>query len=400
MNGTARRTLIVTLPPYITGGVAVSARILADHLRDSGHDVSIGHYATLTQEPELCASLSQTLTGKSPRIRHHNCLGGYDCISVGCRLPELEFTYTRDSKRWHDLIAAHDRFIVVGGTVVAANPLAAAGVPHLVWCASDVEGDRANRRDEMPLHRRLWDRLLTTPALQRMERRVLKGSGRILAISEFTVASLQSAVPETNIPVVPIPVDTEQFRPPETSLRPGRIGFVGRLADPRKNLPLLLEATALLRQKIKKIELVLVGNSEPSIDQRIRRLGLETCVEITGEIPAEALSPLYQSFDVLALPSLQEGLAIVGLEAMACGVPVIATRCGGPASYLRDGQNGLWSDFSPQSLANAIARLIEDRAMRNRMGDEARETVLSGYSHKTFSSALNHEWRAVWNEDI
>jgi glycosyltransferase involved in cell wall biosynthesis len=240
--------------------------------------------------------------------------------------------------------------------------------------------------------------MVTTPALQRMEKHVLKGPGRILAIS---AKSLRSAVPDaaSDSQIVPIPIDTERFRPPETPARPGRVGFVGRLADPRKNLPLLLEAAALLKQEDRAIELVLVGNSNSSIERHIQRLGLEGRVEITGELPAEALASRYQSFAALALPSLQEGLAIVGLEAMACGVPVVATRSGGPESYLRDGENGVWSDFTARSLADEIANLVHDRTMRNRLGAEARETVLSDYSHQAFATALDRQWRVVWNED-
>ena len=141
-----RRTLILTLPPHIPGGIAVQTRQLAEYLRAKGHTVTIAYYATLQHDPDLNVSLKGFLSGKQPTIRREHCFGDFEGVAVGCRFPELESTYNSDSPRWQALINDHDRHIAVGGTVLASNPLAASGIPHLVWCASDVIGDRLNRR--------------------------------------------------------------------------------------------------------------------------------------------------------------------------------------------------------------------------------------------------------------
>ena len=74
----------------------------------------------------------------------------------------------------------------------------------------------------------------------------------------------------------------------------------------------------------------------------------------------EGLRDMYRSLDVFVLASHREGLALVGIEAMACGVPVVSTRCGGPEDYIKDGVTGYLSDPQPESFADHISGLLHD----------------------------------------
>ncbi|MBT4218760.1 MAG: hypothetical protein HOE26_02185, partial [Rhodospirillaceae bacterium] len=92
----SRSVLIVTLPP-LTGGVPAKTEILCRHLRSLGHPVTVSHYATLSDYPELVVPSWQMLSGKRPAMREGQCFGDFSSVAVGCRFPELEFQYFKPS---------------------------------------------------------------------------------------------------------------------------------------------------------------------------------------------------------------------------------------------------------------------------------------------------------------
>ena len=102
----------------------------------------------------------------------------------------------------------------------------------------------------------------------------------------------------------------------------------------------------------------------------------------------EELARLLSTLDVFVVPSQQEGLCLAALEAMAAGCPVVSTRCGGPEEFVQDGQTGFLSDASPESLAHAIARLVEDRELRARCAFGARALVERSYTRSTAAAAF------------
>jgi glycosyltransferase involved in cell wall biosynthesis len=395
------RILIVTGPPHIFGGVATKARLLADVLTGHGHRVTVAHYATFSAEPELNGSIVGILRGQTPGIRRYTVWDGKDAVVVGCWLPELEASYYRDSSRWRELIAAHDRHIAVGGTPLFAAPLAAAEVPHLIWCATDAISDRIDRRAAMPLWRRIYDRVAVGPLLRRLERAVLSGPGRILGVSDYTLACLRRVAPERSRPMakLPIPVDLARFSPPSTPPEAGVIGFAGRLSDPRKNVGLLLDALALLRSRGISARLELAGDAPIGFTEAITRSKLTDHVAWHGPLAAADLPVFYRRLDVFAIPSLQEGLAIVGIEAAACGVPVVSTRCGGPEGYVQDGVTGFLCGHDAVALADTLARVIIDRPKRAAMGAACRAMAKRDYGLDVFTRTLAEEWRRAWPED-
>ena len=119
---TSPSILIITIPP-ITGGVPDKARILANHLRDLGHAVTVAHYATLSDYADLVVPSWQSFSGRRPGLLQGTCFDDFPCVSIGCRFPELEFTYYRSLSQWRELIDKFDRHIVITGTILTAHPL-------------------------------------------------------------------------------------------------------------------------------------------------------------------------------------------------------------------------------------------------------------------------------------
>lgn len=395
---TSQSILIITIPP-LTGGVPDKARILVNHLRDLGHEVTVAHYATLSDYADLVVPSWQSFSGRRPGLREGTCFVDFPCVSVGCRFPELEFTYYRSTPQWRTLIEKFDRHIVITGTVLTAHTIAKMQLPHLVWCASTMIEDRIDRRRAMKLPRRLFDRLLVSPVLRVMEKTVLNGNGHFMGVSHYTRRTLVAAgAKDDRVSVTPIPIDLERFQPPTTSAPTGVIGFAGRPEDDRKNLPLLFEALKLLREQGRDISLKLTGNPTPQLQDEIMRQGLSDHITWTGWLEQKDLPAFYQGLDVFVIPSFQEGLNIAGLQAMASGVPVVSTRCGGPENYVIDNETGRLIGFDASEMADAVTALIEDRATRDQLGANARLFVENNYSHARFAACLAAAWEEVWGD--
>lgn len=391
--------LVVTLPPF-DGGVPAKARILCEHLRSRGHKVSVAWYATFRHRPELNAPTWRWLAGHRPNIADGVCFGDFPSHAVGCSFPELEAPYYQPSQRWARLFDRYDRHIAVGGPPMVSHLLTAANIPHLLWCASDVMADRRDRQARMSWPRKMIDALVTRPWLQAQQRRILSTCPALLGVSRYTVRQLVShGAPVERTSRLPIPVDIRRFTPPAVGTAGNVVGFAARFEDPRKNIALLLRAVATLRHNGLKLRLRLAG-AVPSLSTRalVSELNLEDTVEFLGELPAEALPDFYRSLDVFVIPSHQEGLCIAGTEAMACGVPVVSTRCGGPEDFVRDGETGLLSAFDNDDMAEAIARIVTDPVFRAQLGESARHLVVTEYSPNAFAAGLDAAWRSVWAE--
>lgn len=392
-----QRILVVTLPPY-DGGVPAKTRLLCRHLADLGHRVTVAWYANFAHQPQANVPAWALWAGKRPKIVQSTAFDLFPGAAVGCWLPELEAPYYEISPRWRSLIDSHDRHIAVGGQPLVANILARAGVPHFLWCASDVLADRLDRQRRMSWPRALVDTVMTRPWLLAQQRRVLRQSPLILGVSRYTLDRLrQIGGDAARMDCLPIPVDPVRFTPPRHLPPEDIVGFAARFEDPRKNLGLLLDAVALLRQSRPNLRLRLAG-SQPSPETlaRVTAAGLAPAVEFLGCLDEAALPQFYASLSVFALPSRQEGLCLSGLEAMASGVPVVSTDCGGPTDYVRDGQTGfLVRDWQASSFAAALDRCLTQRA---ELSPKARDVVCGEFSPAAFRANIAKAWQRVWGE--
>ncbi|MDQ6959663.1 MAG: TIGR03088 family PEP-CTERM/XrtA system glycosyltransferase, partial [Mariprofundaceae bacterium] len=173
------------------------------------------------------------------------------------------------------------------------------------------------------------------------------------------------------------------FADPDTVI----IGTVGRLA-PVKNQALVIDAVAhMVKQtpeSAHKIRLVLVGDGElaDALQHQVRRLEMEPYVWFAGN--RDDVQVLMRCMDVFVLASLAEGIALTVLEAMASGLPLVLTQVGGNPELVRDNENGfLIPSESPESLAGALQRYIEDPALRRRHGRAGRLRVEKQFNVRT-----------------
>jgi glycosyltransferase involved in cell wall biosynthesis len=154
--------------------------------------------------------------------------------------------------------------------------------------------------------------------------------------------------------------------------------FVGRL-ERRKGVPVLLEAARLVIKEFPAVQFVLAGASHPTlpqteIDAVIRDHDLESHVNLTGHLSTEELARLYREASVCVLPSYYETFGLAALEAMAYGVPVVATRAGGLAEVVEDGRTGIVvAPDDACALAKAMIELLSSPTRRAEMGKAGRE---------------------------
>jgi len=212
----------------------------------------------------------------------------------------------------------------------------------------------------------------------------------IVANSEAAKAALEKTMRNSEVPLAVVPnfIDVAQFDPDRydrdgirESLGLGRdqfvVGFVGRL-DRAKGADLLVEAAALLRDQgdSRRFLVVGAGPQRERLERRIRKLGLDRIVVLTGlhENPAAVM----RAFDAGVVPSRREAFGIAALEMMRMRVPVIVSPVGGLPELVRDGRTGIiLSQLSPEAIAQAVRRLEEDAALRWTLGRNAFEYASS-----------------------
>lgn len=340
----------------------------------------LAHYEPYSVSPHLSVP-SFRLWRNRVGVELRRSLEDYETHAIGAWLPELEFTHYQATAHWRRVMDSCEAHVTVAGNVLAAMPYQQTGRPFLAWVATGWEEDRKDRvAARFPWPRKLLDRMVNGPVLRRQERRVL-GAGSILALSEYTRRTLDmiAGAPLT-IGVLPMPVDVDHFQPRPAAVMPRRIGFFGRLEDPRKNLELLLAALARANHAGAALTALLIGTPDQRIGAMVRALGLDGRVEFLPYLPRSELRDWLQTLDVFALPSHQEGLCIAALEAMACGCPVVSTRCGGPEEFVIDGETGFLVGFDAAEMADALTRVVANRALRERLAEGARRRVETHYT--------------------
>lgn len=161
----------------------------------------------------------------------------------------------------------------------------------------------------------------------------------------------------------------------------GRLVFVGRLAAV-KGVAVLLQALAKARQSAGELSLTLIGDGpeRASIEAEVRRLGLGEVVTFTGYLGQDAVAEHLQSASALVLPSFAEGVPVVLMEAMAAGLPVVATRVGGVAELVADGVSGvIVAPGDEDALAQAIITVATNPDLACEMGSKGREIVVRDF---------------------
>ena len=156
-----------------------------------------------------------------------------------------------------------------------------------------------------------------------------------------------------------------------------------------------VDIAARILQKTDSVHFVMVGDGDlrTSIESRIREHGIERHFTLLGWQPIEVMPEIYGNFDIVVLTSLWEGLPRIFAEAMASGLPIVATNVGGAREAVIDGETGyLFNPHDVEGMAGAVLKLITDPQLRKSFGAKGKERVAE-FDVRTAIAGLESEYR-------
>jgi glycosyltransferase involved in cell wall biosynthesis len=213
-----------------------------------------------------------------------------------------------------------------------------------------------------------------------------RGAAHVVANSQGLAALARQSAGQMPIRMIPNGVDTARFTPAEHREHRGpvQLVFVGRVVH-QKGLDVLLSALSRLPAEA-DYELTIVGDGplRDTLTKQAASLGVLARLRFAGWAGREEMPDLLRRADLFVFPSRDEGMPNAVLEAMAAGLPVVATRISGNEEVVADGETGLLvPPDDPDALAGALAGFLADAALRRRMGAAGRERVCREYSWRS-----------------
>ncbi|NUB90905.1 glycosyltransferase family 4 protein [Haloterrigena sp. SYSU A558-1] len=375
--------------PY-SGGQGVYVKYLSRALTDLGHSVDVisgKPYPELDDDVGLVKLPGENVVDELDRLGQFDpsylrdplamyewlsaLTGGFpDPYAFGRRVVD----YFEKLQPEYDVI--HDNQSLCYGlqTLRERGHPVVATVHHPITVDRDVALAAADGWGERLLIRR-WYRFL------RMQREVVRDLPHVLTVSEAakrrTVADF-GADPDA-LRVVHNGIDTDLFEPVDRENDRPRVMTTVSADVPLKGARYLLEAFADVREHV-DAELVVVGEFDEGGDceRLVSTLGIEDAVETHSEISYDRMIELYGTADVAVVPSLYEGFGLPAGEAMACGVPVVATTGGALPEVVGDA-GVLVEPGDVGEMAGAIRELLADDARRDRLGERARERIVEEF---------------------
>lgn len=277
------------------------------------------------------------------------------------------------------------------------------GWPLLETLHHPITVDRAIALD----HAEGWWKRFTTKrwfGFLRMQVRVVKQLPAVLTVSHNSRVDInaQMQVPLDRLTVVPVGVDHNVFKPyPDVVKKKGRLMVTTSSDVPMKGLVPLLEAIAKLRVE-RDVDLVVIGKPKKDgrVAKTIERLGLSDIVSTITGVSDEELARMYGEAEVAIVPSLYEGFSLPAIEAMSCGVPVVGTTGGAiPEVVGTSGETGLLVEpNNPDALVGAIRTLLDDEALRARLGANGRERVKARFTWEVTARGTAACYEAILNK--
>lgn len=235
-------------------------------------------------------------------------------------------------------------------------------------------------------------RLVSYPLVSRL----IENSKVVTTVSNSVAHELKKYYGLDNAVVVGNGVDEKIFIPAKEKSEENYILYVGRLSYRKGLFDLLKCAEQICQDYDVKFVLVGKGELEGKLKKKIKEEGLQDKVVLLGHIEHKKLIHLYQNSMIFVLPSHYEGLPTVLLEAMSCGLPLVATAVSGCVYVIKHEYNGLLvPPRSPMKMAEAIAILLEDEKLRKKLGENARKIIEEKYTWGLVTDKVENCYKLV-----
>lgn len=353
-----------------TGGAELQAGLISRALVNAGHRVTI-----LAPRLEVHRPLHEEIDGIAveriayPRVR-----------MLGALVLGLKFAWRLYARR-HEYDAIHIHMAKNLATVAGLlRPLLNRPVVVKISGAWEFEGG-------------ILDPRLRRKPVVRLMNACIRRIDCVQCISEFTRRMLVEAGYAANrIRMIPNAVDVRRFRLAVPSDDQPSVLFVGRV-EPVKGLDVLIDAWPTVRARV-PAKLVIAGDGSvlEALKRRARERGVEDSVRFLGNV--SNVADLLAQSALYVQPSHQEGLPNSVLEAMAAGLPIVATRVSGNEDLVLDGRNGrLVPPGQAERLAEALIEVLSNRAAARAMGRESRRVIEEQYQMPVILDALTRAYR-------
>jgi len=397
---TGRRRIGIVVPSIEEGGGVTSVARFVREVAAGGTRFDV-RLVSLGMSHDDAAGLRLTRPGTwfhGSRV-HEGRWDGHPFVHVGAKGSEIEWRRYLPRRELTKAVADCDILQVVSGSPAWANAVCGLGKPVSLQVATRARVER-RMRDARPRGLLGWWRKGMTEITDRFDDRALRRVDAIQVENPWMLdyARKLNVGRDVDIRYAPPGVDDAFFRPLALRDLDGDpyVLCVGRLDDPRKNIGMLLEVYVRLDDGLRRrTRLVLAGSSgpPPAFWSRAEALGVRDRIEYVARPSRDRLVELYQRASAFALPSDEEGLGVVLLESMACGVPVVSTRSGGPDGVVTDGKDGFLVPLDDaEAMADRLGRLLREPGLNLSMGREARRTIESRYAERVAGEAFLDVW--------
>jgi glycosyltransferase involved in cell wall biosynthesis len=386
-----------------SGGQGVYVRHLSRALVRLGHDVEVlsgppypelDPGVVLTRLPSLDLYRPETPFRPARPPRGAIDLLEFGTMCVGGFPEPLTFSL----RAWAELRRRRAEFDVVHDNQCLGYGLLGirrSGLPVLATIHHPIQIDRRLELAQATGGRRLS--LRRWYGFTRMQARVARRLPLLtVSLAARDEIAREMRTPAGRIAVVPNGVDAELFRPlPDRRRAAGRIVATASADVPLKGLDPLLRAFAILRAR-RAAELVVVGRPRPNgpIPRLMDELGLNGSVRFVSGVPDAELVALYAGAEAAVVPSLYEGFSLPAVEAMACGLPLVATTAGALPEVVGDAAL-LVPPGDPCALADQLTALLADPGLRRDLGERGRTRVLDRFTWEAAAMATADRYREV-----
>lgn len=384
------------------GGVHAVAKFLVGVIREyTEYNLELISLCMASHEA-TSVSLSRPGTWRRGITARKSSWQGVPLKHVGALFSELEFKRYKPRKALTRILEDCDLIQVVCGSPAWANTVTGLGKPVALQVATMARVER-RMRDAHPRSLADWWRKSMTEITDRLDNKALQSVDAIQVENPWMLdyAEKVNKGRKVDLRYAPPGVDADVFFPKKGRDIPSNpyILSVSRLNDPRKNVAMLLDAYTRLPNQLKDhVDLILAGLQPPpnAFWKRVAQYGVQDRVKYVARPSNDELVKLYQNASVFALSSDEEGLGMVILEAMACGIPVVSTRCGGPDGIISDGVDGFLVPLGDaEMMARNIEVLLEDVERNKQVGQCARLSIENRYSKERAGKVFIEMWEKM-----
>jgi glycogen synthase len=360
--------------PPLGGGAGVATAALAQGLVERGVRVDVvtasagadaERRATAREAEEVADAGLRVYRVRSRRVGVHEAgMVGAASYLVNA-LPMV-----RQLLRTNQYDALHVFFSLPTGALLPFLNLR--GIPVVVSLrGSDVPGYDPHHAGVQRMHR----------LLKPLTRWIWRRANRVVALSESLGRLTTHTLPGLRYAVVPNGVDLKLFHPPEVVRQPGttpvRCLAVARLVE-RKGLGCLIRAFALLERGRFQLDIAGDGPDRQALQALAAHHGVAEEIRFLGSLSRAVVAERYREADLFTLPSTAESFGNVFAEALASGLPIVASQVGGIPDLVEHGHNGLLvSPGDPHALAQAIRYLADDPQLRSEMSSRNRAKAVT-----------------------